>query len=257
VEWSQTLAPATWVPLADRVAGTGLPISIEDPTATNEGQRFYRVILLPQAGSSGPPGFLQAAEAHAAGVATLSVPLLSAGDNRAMVVALCWYDESSREVSSLTYAGEACSPLLITNWFNGSGRLALYFLPAPDAGSNTLQVTMSGITAELSLAAMVITNANQPEAVGAVAANYSSTLRDSVTIALASNVNDLVVDVLGFYTADHLPGLGQTLRILANNDGNASVMMSTKTGEVSLTTMSWFSDEATQISEVGVSIHGF
>ena len=115
---------------------------------------------------------------------------------------------------------------------------------------------MSLLTAELSVSAMVITNAHSLTPVGAVAAIYGDTARSGTTVNVPSTTSDLVVDLLAFYAFEHVPGTGQTQRVFSDNAGNASTRMSTKPGGSSATAMSWSnpSNDPTETSQIGVSI---
>jgi hypothetical protein len=47
VEWTDSLNPTAWQPLALNLPGTGYPISIVDPNPASQTQRFYRALILP------------------------------------------------------------------------------------------------------------------------------------------------------------------------------------------------------------------
>jgi hypothetical protein len=47
VERSDSLNPAFWLPVADNQPGTGVPIQVTDTSVSPQGQRFYRVVILP------------------------------------------------------------------------------------------------------------------------------------------------------------------------------------------------------------------
>jgi hypothetical protein len=46
VERSESLSPASWLPVADNVPGTGAPIQVTDTGMSLQAQRFYRVVIL-------------------------------------------------------------------------------------------------------------------------------------------------------------------------------------------------------------------
>ena len=249
------MLPGSWVKVVDQVPGTGSLVEVVDAAAGAAQQGFYRVILAPLI-STGPPVFAASAEAHDVNVTTLSTPLNSSGSNRVLVVGLCWNDHSGGGVASVTYNGVACAPVLTTNWFYGSGKVALYALTAPAAGNRTLQVTMSGVTSELSMSGMILTNANQTTSVAAVAANFADGPVGNIGTSVPSTTSDLVVDLLGYYAFDPTLGAGQTQRIISDNPGNASTRMSTKPGAAGSTLMSWSMSAATEISHIAVTIKG-
>lgn len=254
VERSTTLLPGSWTILADPVPGTGASVAVTDPLAGSFLQAFYRVILLPDV-VGGPPEFSTAAEATGLDVSTLSTTLSSTGANRVLLAGLCWNDPDEDVVTSVTYGGVPCTELYTTNWFYGSGRVALYYLTAPPAGDHTLIVTLSGSAQELSLAGLILTNANQSASFGPAAAYFSDGPVGSIGITVPSATNDLVVDLLGYYAFDPTEGNDQIVRIISENSGNASIRMSTKPGAANAT-MSWSMSASTEISQIAVAVKG-
>jgi len=254
VERSSALVEGSWATLPGQLTGTGFPVQFTDSSVGSAGQLFYRVVLLP--GSSGPPGFLSAAEAHDLDVSTLSTTLTSTGNNRLLLAGLCWNDHDDGAVASITFDGVPCVPVLLTNWFYSSGKLALYSLVAPSAGSHALRVTMSASVAELSLSGIILTNVNQATPLGPPVGRDSLDAATDINVSVTSTANDLVVDLLGYYSFDPLPGTGQTERIVSLNEGNASNRMSTKRGAAGSTIMSWSLGDATEISLIGVAVKG-
>ena len=253
VERSQAMLAGSWSKVADQVPGTGGSVEILDSLANLNQSGFYRVSIV-AGGTSGPPGFASGAEAHGLHIAALSTSLVSAGENRLLLVGLCWNDDTGDTVSGVTYGGVACSQVATTNWFYGSGKLALYALKAPLIGTQTLQVTMSGSALELALAGMIFTNVNQVQALGSVAGHFGE-LPDSLTsIVVPSSTQDLVVDLLGYYAFDPTPGTGQSLQLTSHNFGYASMCLSTKPGTAISTTMSWSISGTTEISQLGIAI---
>jgi hypothetical protein len=77
-----------------------------------------------------------------------------------------------------------------------------------------------------------------------------------INVSVPATDNDLVVDVLGYYSFDPLPGIGQTERIVSLNSGYASTRMSTKPGTASSTSMSWSVNNATEVSLIAVAVKG-
>jgi hypothetical protein len=47
VQWTESLSPAAWQTVTDNVPGTGYALSIPDPSASGQTQRFYRALILP------------------------------------------------------------------------------------------------------------------------------------------------------------------------------------------------------------------
>jgi glucose/arabinose dehydrogenase/PKD repeat protein len=255
VERSSTLLPGSWTTLADQVPGTGASVVVADPLAGTFAQAFYRVNLLPP-GVSGPPEFSAGAEATDLDVSTLSATLASTGANRVLLAGLCWNDDEEDTVLSVTYNGVPCAHVLTTNWFYGSGKLALYSLTAPAAGSHALQVTMSGSVKELSLSGMIFTNANQSASLGLAMGSFTESEVDNINVTVPSATNDLVVDLFGYNAFEPAPGPGQTVRSISENSGYASTRMSAKPGAAGFTTMSWSLSDAAEISLIGVAVKG-
>jgi len=251
VERSQTMLAGSWSTVADQVPGTGGSVEVLDSFAGLNQSGFYRVSPV-AGGTSGPPGFASGAEAHGLNAAALSTPLVSSGENRLLLIGLCWNDDAA--VSGVTYGGVACSQVATTNWFYGSGKLALYALKTPLVGTQTLQVTMSGPALELALAGMIFTNANQVQALGTIAGHFGELAESQTSIVVPSSTQDVVVDLLGYYAFDPTPGAGQSLRLTSSNPGYASLCFSTKSGITNSTDMSWSISEATEISQLGIAI---
>jgi hypothetical protein len=255
VERSPTMLPGSWTTLADQVPGTGRSVVIIDPSAGSLAQAFYRVVLLP-VDVGGPPGFSTAAGATDQWASTLSTTLVSSGANRLLLAGLCWNGDDEDTVLSVTYDGVPCAHVITTNWFYGSGKVALYSLAAPPAGSHTLQIIMSGSIKELSLSGMILTNVDQLAPLGLPSGNDSEGPATSIDVSVPSTGNDLIVDLLGYYAFDPLPGAGQSERIVSLNSGYASNRMSTRPGAASSTIMSWTMSDATEISLIAVAVKG-
>jgi hypothetical protein len=117
---------------------------------------------------------------------------------------------------------------------------------------------MSSLTTELSMSAVLITNANQSATVGLPVGSFDSEARSAVSVSVPSTDNDLIVDILGWYddSFTYTPGAGQTTRITSSNNGNASNKMSTKAAAAGVTSMSWAVDSQHSISQIAVSIKG-
>ena len=253
VERSQNMLSGSWSKVADQVPGTGSSVEIIDAITNLNRLGFYRVSTDAD-GSSGPPAFATGAEAHGLNVATLSTPILSSGDNRVLLVGLCWYDPSGNSVSAVTFGGVTCAPVFTTNWFYGGGRLVLYSLTAPPGGTQTLQVTMSNAASELAVVGLIFTNANQFVSLGAVSGNFAELAASMTTISVPSVANDLAVDLLGYSAFNAAPETGQSLRMTSSNPGYASLQASTKPGSNTTTVMSWSMSESTEISQIGITV---
>jgi glucose/arabinose dehydrogenase len=255
VERSATLLPGSWTTLADEVPGTGAAVEVIDSSAGSLTQSFYRVVIAPP-GIAGPPDFAAAAGATGLNASTLSTTLFSSGADRVLLAGVCWNDRNGDGVLSVTYNGVPCTHVITTDWFYGNGKVALYSLTAPSQGSHVLQVTISGPVNELSLSGLILTNASQTDPLGVPAGNDSGVPVTGLSVSVPSAGNDLVVDLLGYYSFDPTPGVGQTQRVVSLNSGFASSRISTKPGGDGATIMSWSVDEATEISLIAVAVKG-
>lgn len=252
VERSPTMLPGTWTNIGD-YNGTGLPVTVLDSLPKTGPQYFYRVKLAPL-GVFGTPGFAAAAEAHGLNSRTFNTSLNVSGNNRALLIGLCWNDRQDDSVQSLTCNGITCQPLAVTNWFYGTGKLALYGLTAPPAGSNFISLTMTGAAQELSMSAVLFTNVNQTASFGVPAMEFLELDSATISVSVPSAPADLVADVLGYYAFDPAPGAGQTQRAESLNADNASLRVSTKTATAASTSMTWSTTDAAQISLIGIAI---
>ena len=113
---------------------------------------------------------------------------------------------------------------------------------------------MTGTASELTLAGMIFTNANQVISLGTASANYAALPTSATQLTVPSSINDLAVDLLGYYAFDSVPGTNQTLRLAAINSGYASIQVSTKAGNTGATTMSWSMSGTTEISQLGIAV---
>ncbi|MBK8001011.1 MAG: PQQ-dependent sugar dehydrogenase [Verrucomicrobia bacterium] len=252
IERSPTMLPGTWAKVFDQIIGTGSPITVTDPNPLTP-TAFYRVIASPDSATT-PPEFAASVSAYGLNQATLSTSLSSFGENRALLVGICWNDGSDDEVASVTVGGVACGHLFTTNWFYGTGKLAIYGLTAPPVGNQSLQVTMTGAASELAVLGILFTNANQSASWGTAVGNYGSLPSTATAIIVPSAASDLVVDFLGYYAFEAAPGLDQTLRGVASNPGYASLQASTRPGLTNSTPMAWSMSASTEISQVGIAI---
>lgn len=252
LERSPTMQPGTWAKVFNPLPGTGGPVAVTDPSPLTP-TAFYRVMAAPGSANP-PPEFAASAGANGLNQTTLSTSFPSSGENRALIVGICWNDSSDDEVASVTVGGVACSHLFTTNWFYGTGRLAIYGLTAPPEGTPRLQVTMTGAANELAILGMLFTNANQSASWGTAVGNFGLFPSTSTVINLPGTGSDLVVDFLGYYAFEATPEPGQTLRGVASNPGYASLQASTRPGLTNSTPMGWSMSESTEISQVGIVI---
>ncbi len=252
LERSPNMLSGSWTNLG-AYTGTGLSVSVVDLFPGIIPQSFYRIRLSPE-GSFGSPAVAAAAEAHQLNASLLQTSLVSSGQNRALLVGLCWNDLNDDSVLSVTYNGQPCQHLATTNWFYGSGGVAFYGLTAPPAGNYLLNVTMTGPVTEFAMAGVIFTNANQIGSFGAPVAEFLQNDAAAIAVSVPSAATDLVADLLGYYAFDPTPGAGQIERISAINLGNASLRLSTKAATAGSTTMSWGMSDTTQISQLGIAI---
>lgn len=249
---SPNMLPGTWTNLGTH-AGNGSLITIVDPLPLNGTQAFYRIALFTPE-NLGSPGFAAASEVHAQNTRTFNTALNVTGQNRALLVGICWNDPQGDSVQSITCNGAPIPLLAMTNWFYGTGRLALYGLTAPATGANTISLTMTANARELALAAVLFTNVNQLASFGVPAMQYLPDDANAIAVSVPSTAGDLVTDFFGYYAFEPTPGPGQTERATSINPDHAKLRITTKPSTPPATPMSWSATESAQISLIGVAV---
>ena len=252
IQRSPNMLSGTWTNIGD-YSGTGSTITILDMLPNNAAQAFYRIALT-TGGNVGPPGFAAASEVHAQNTRIFNTTLNVTGQDRALLVGICWNDPQGDSVSSITCNGAPIPLLAITNWFYGTGRLALYGLTAPAVGANTISLTMTATARELALAAILFTNVNQLVSFGAPAMQHLPDDSAAISVSVPSTSADLITDFFGYYAFEPAPGPGQTERATSINPDHAKVRVTTKPATAPTTPMSWTVSESAQISLIGVAV---
>lgn len=185
-----------------------------------------------KAAGSGPS---VANDAHGgANAVNHSFAMTCSGSNRVLLV-FAYYWSSGRTISGITYNSVALTQLTTQVDAGGNRTVELWYLVAPDTGSNTLALTGTGAAAEKQMHALCIQDALQSAPTAGSSNGNSSTPSGTITGA----VGDLFVDGLGtnsqFTGGD--PDAGQT-EYLHFITGAQGLGASTKAGAAS-TTMSW------------------
>ena len=159
------------------------------------------------------------------------------GSDRLLIVGIAHYD-SVDSVSGVTYNGDAMTAVPSGATNNGEYYITLYYLIAPDTGSNTISVSVTGNVFDFGGAGISITGAHQATPLGTAATATGTSTAPSVNVTSASG--ELVVDALAIVHGGTLSvGSGQTSRWNAPT-ANAFVKHagSTEAGAAT-TTMSW------------------
>lgn len=127
--------------------------------------------------------------ATASATASLNATVLARGSNTQLVVGVAAFDATSgdRQVSSVTFNGDSLAQVNETE-LTGGEHNEIWHLTAPDAGANTLAVTMGGTCSNVQLVAVVFANANQSGQPDAnQAENDTSTTTGSVSVTTVAD----------------------------------------------------------------------
>lgn len=152
-------------------------------------------------------------------------------------------------VSALTFNGDALTQKATSGT---APKLQLYFLTNPDAGSNTLSLTVSGST-DIEIAAYVIYGVDTSSPLDA-ASTQSTAAGTASTIDITSASGDLVIDgiILDAATAP-TAGAGQTSM---GSDTIADLGLgASKEDGATTTTMSWSWAGATDAEQIAVNVN--
>ena len=167
------------------------------------------------------------------------------GTNVCLVVCITSYTYS-QVFNSLTYGGQAMTLIDVTTAYDSGGRAAIYVLPNPPSGANTLSVNYGAtVAAYSSIVAAFFDNVDQASPVRAYARTDSTGSHTTRSTTLASADGDLCVDGLlkNLGTAS-VSQAGQTLVNSIEGAANcADAYMSTKPGAASVT-MGWTLSQA-------------
>jgi len=124
----------------------------------------------------------------------------------------------------------------------GSAHIAVWILRNPGIGLFSVAITTAG--SELSSGAIncsgVDTSSDANAATGGAATSGSSS-NPSITAGGSPTANDLVIDAIGWYSADvSAVGADQTSRVdQSSSDFRTTIAMSRQAGNISPATMSW------------------
>ena len=148
---------------------------------------------------------------------------------------------------------------------DGNRRFRIYYWLNPTPGTNTIVVSNPNTGPnELSVSAILLTNVSQTGPLGTIALDVSTTARTGETETVGTSTSDLVLHVIAdaLFTRGTL-GPGETSRSIANDgghtspgNGDASLWLSTKPGELSSTTVSSSGWASRTINGVAIVIHG-
>jgi phosphodiesterase/alkaline phosphatase D-like protein len=230
-----------------------------------------------------PPTFV--AEAHSAmdgtgsafNNATLSLTV--SGTNPLLIAA--WHAEwdgdgfnAAPDSWTVTRDGVPGTLIAQTDGYNGgagNGRFRLYYWLNPPAGLNTIAVSNPNTGPnELAVSAILLNNVASTAPLGPTVLDVSDTPRTSESETVATAAGDLVVHVIAdAVCARGTLGAGETSVSVANDghhctagDGDASLWVATKAGEVSTTTVSssnWPSGPSPSprvLNGVAIVVHG-
>jgi hypothetical protein len=209
-----------------------------------------------------PPGAPQS-------TSTLSLDVI--GTNRLLLAA--WHAEFDGGVPNgwtVTNNDVPGTPIVDTNGYNdgaGNRRFRVYYWLNPPSGANTVVVTNPAADStpnELAVSVVLLGNVAQANPLGAIVLDVSTTARTGESETVPTTTNDLVVHVIAdaLFVRGTL-GTGETSRSVANDglhqaDGDASLWIATKPGELVSTTVS--SSGWTSFSQVingaAIVVHG-
>jgi hypothetical protein len=157
--------------------------------------------------------------ASGSSVSSLSWTHAVSGSNRFLVVGVALGSYGATITMSATYNGASMTS---AGFVNSDGTdvsgVQLFYLLAPPVGSHTVQVTLSGGTADLEAGSISFTGVNQTTPVTNIESNYGS--GTSASVAVPSATGDMVVDAIANGSA--IASSGQTLRWLKNQNGNTT-----------------------------------
>ena len=171
------------------------------------------------------------------------------------------------EAWSVSNNGVPGTVLTETNGYtgeDGNRRFRIYYWLNPPQGINTIQVSNPNMGPnELSVAALLFTNVNQTNPIGDVVLDVSMIARSQESETVTTTPQDLVLHVIGdaVYVRGNL-GPGETEIVRVNDgahqaSGDASLLISTKPGQVSTTSVSssgWWLPRV--LNGVAIVLHG-
>jgi hypothetical protein len=163
------------------------------------------------------------------------------GSNRYLVVGIAMFS-LAQSVSSITYAGESLALLGLQASITGACRIELWGIDAPNTGSNTIAVTLSGAIASAGCAASYtgVNQSSPTEAYNSAQATNVGAADATVNITTVAD-NDWVVDIVATDDTAITVGAGNTSRNNVTGTAGSGAMADnnaakTPAGSV---TMSW------------------
>jgi hypothetical protein len=167
---------------------------------------------------------------------------------------------------TVTANGAPGTPIVDTNGYtggDGNRRFRIYYWMNPTPGPNTIIVANpSNGPNELAVSAILLTGVAQAGPLGAVVRDVSTGARTGESETVATTTSDLVVHVIAdaLFVRGILGG-GETSRSIANDgghqqDGDASLWISTKPGNGGTTTASSSGWASRVINGVAIVVHG-
>jgi hypothetical protein len=174
-----------------------------------------------------------AASSSNTGGSSLTFSHTCSGSDRLLIVGVSV--DSGHTVSGVTYAGAAMTQIGTAT--AGNVRAYLFSKVAPATGANNVVVSLAGGgSSETSAGAISFTGVSQANPLGTVGTN-SGTSGTTASVAVSSDTDEIVVDVVSVNSSTPTVGADQTSR-WADARGSTKGAGSTETGAAS-TTMSW------------------
>lgn len=190
--------------------------------------------------------------AHGNGTGPFTFAHSCSGSDRLLLVLIAHYYLDD-VVSGVTYNGDALTAVPNGEDNNGQFNITLYYMVAPDTGSNTVSVSTTGSVYDIGMIAMSFTGADQSTPLGTAVTATGSSTTPSVNISSASG--EIVVDGLIIVHSGTLTvGADQTQRVNTNT-ANAFIKYASSTESgVSSTTMSWSNSTSQDWAIAGVAV---
>jgi len=176
------------------------------------------------------------------------------------------YDDGLPDGWTVTAIDTPGTLMVDTNGYtggDGNRRFRIYYWLNPPSGPNTIVVANpSNGDNELAVSAILLTGVAQAGPLGAVVGDVSTSDRTGESETVPTTTSDLVVHVIAdaLFTRGAL-GSGETSRSIANDgghqqDGDASLWISTKPGNAGATTVSSSGWASRVINGVAIVVHG-
>jgi hypothetical protein len=183
----------------------------------------------------------------------------STGSNRLLIVSVhC--DNGDRDVTTVSYGGTNLNHLTTIIHSGGKPRIEVWYLTAPDTGSNTVSVSLAGGADKCAIGAISYNGVNQTTPIQGTTTTQGYSTSPSVTVSTATG--DLVQDAMASIS-DGSPSVGSGQTQIYNIEtemGGPGVSShygaaSTEEGDTSVI-MSWTLSESKEWVIVGLSIVG-